>query len=115
MKQPLNSQLDLFADRVTSLPVDDEKPELVEVVQPPASGKPEDETFIVWREPQERFNMNLIKGDIDSALLFFKEQTGREPKGILLHPKNEKFAEEIPVGIKAEFRYGPLASEIWIR
>lgn len=37
MKQPLNSQLDLFADRVSSLPVDEE-PGLVEVTHPPAPG-----------------------------------------------------------------------------
>ena len=37
MKRPPSEQLDLFADRLTSLPVDEE-PELVELVQPPATG-----------------------------------------------------------------------------
>lgn len=112
--KPPSEQLDLFADRVNLLPVDEE-PKLVELVQPPATGKETQYTFIVWREPQERFNMNLMKGDIELALLFFREQTDKEPKGILLHPKNEKFAEEVPDGIIAEYRHGPLSSEIWIR
>ena len=38
MKRPPSEQLDLFTDRLTSFPVDDEKPELVEVAHPPASG-----------------------------------------------------------------------------
>ena len=37
MKRPPSSQLELFTDRVTSFTVDEE-PELVELIQPPASG-----------------------------------------------------------------------------
>ena len=37
MKRPPSSQLDLFADRLTSFPVNEE-PEPVELIQPPASG-----------------------------------------------------------------------------
>jgi len=68
----------------------------------------------VWAEPIDREDYKLARGDIPEAIIAFKEQTGQEPKLLILSPKNEKFANEIPEGIAVNYMAGVLLGEVWL-
>ena len=68
----------------------------------------------VWCEPQERKDMSLHPGDITRAIEWFREQTGQEPRLILVHPTKEGMARESAGNITVETRGGVLASEVWL-
>ena len=68
----------------------------------------------VWCEPQERKDMSLHPGDITRAIEWFREQTGQEPRLILVHPTKEGMAREDAGNIRVEPLGGVLASEVWL-
>ena len=70
--------------------------------------------MLTWCEPMLRGNLKLVPGDIRAGLAWFKETTGRDTRLIVLHPKNERYAKEVPEGIAVEFLGGCLAWEVWL-
>lgn len=69
---------------------------------------------LIWAEPFDRGDLKLGPGDIKEAVNRFKEQTGHNLGLIMLCPKNERFAEEIPEGIEVDYRGGILKGEVWM-
>ena len=78
----------------------------------PTENRPVEAT--VWCEPQERKDMSLCPGDIARAIEWFREQTGQEPRLILVHPTKEGMARKKAGNIRIETLGGVLASEVWL-
>jgi hypothetical protein len=61
-----------------------------------------------------RANPRVCESDIPKALAWFREETRRDAKLIVLHPSLEKLADAVPRGVRVEFAGGCLAWEIWL-
>lgn len=64
-------------------------------------------SMISWCEPLKRRHLSLVSGDMEKALIWFKEQTGVDTTVVILHPKNSNLTSEVPEGI--EVRISPRA------
>jgi hypothetical protein len=62
----------------------------------------------------QRGDMKLAPSDIQDALTWYKDITGQDVKLIVLHPKNERYAKEVPEGITLEYVSGCLSWEVWL-
>ncbi len=70
--------------------------------------------MLTWCEPMYRARMEFVKGDIGKALCWFKDKTGEDARFITLHPRNQRFASEVPEGIAIEYAGGCLSWEVWL-
>jgi len=69
----------------------------------------------IWCESLKRHRLNLIDGDVTSAIKWFKSKTGQDAKLVVLNPMNRCFAKEVSEGIKVEFVDGCLGWEVGLR
>lgn len=70
--------------------------------------------MLVWCEPMERKSPQLIATDISHAITWFREETGQEPRLIMVHPSLEAMARENSNGIAVQAVGGCLAWEVWL-
>ena len=66
--------------------------------------------WVAWCEPMDRKKMQVIAGDIQKALAWFKGKTGQDAKTICLHPSLSML--EVPEGIHVSYVGGCLAWQI---
>ena len=77
-------------------------------------GKESDQVkeLTIWCESLKRHRLNLVDGDVTSAIKWFRTKTGQDAVLVVLHPSNRHFAKEVSDGIEVEFRDSCLGFEV---